>query len=83
MLSSIALTVITPSSQKTISVTSIEINTSFGNRMLLPHHAPLTLLLKPYSTVVLGYPNGETETLPISAGIIHIEKNNAQLLLEE
>lgn len=76
------LTILAPTSQKVMEVAWIEAQTLQGNYVILPGHAPLTLQLAPYASLVLGI-NDATESLTIAHGLLQVDRHKATVILDE
>jgi F-type H+-transporting ATPase subunit epsilon len=63
-------------------VTSLVVNSALGEMEILPEHRPIVALLEVGSTH-LKLPNGQTETIATSSGILKLENDRALLVVEE
>lgn len=76
------LILISPTSKKTYQVSWVEIDTTVGNFVIKPTHAPMVLILASHSTTSFELlSNQKQESLPISGGIAHITPTHTTLLL--
>lgn len=76
-----ALTIVTPTSSFTRNISWLEINSSAGNRIIKPSHAPLITLLKPRSNVLFLTEENVLEELPISSGVCRVEREGITLVI--
>ncbi|MDR1591051.1 MAG: ATP synthase F1 subunit epsilon [Puniceicoccales bacterium] len=63
-------------------VASLVVNSTMGEIEILPEHRPIVALLEVGSTH-LKLPNGQTETIATSSGILKLENDRAILVVEE
>jgi F0F1-type ATP synthase epsilon subunit len=76
------LSIITPTYKKLYAIAWIELETTAGNFVIQPGHAPTILLLTPNNNALFCLSNGKQESVMIKeGGIAHIERNSATLLL--
>jgi len=76
------LLIIAPTYKKEFSIAWLELETTVGNFVIQPGHAPTILLLAPHQTATFCLKNGKQETIPISGGIAHIQRDSATLLVD-
>ncbi len=77
------LFIISPFAKKKIEVAWIELNTSVGNFVIQPGHAPTLLALSPHKEIIFCLSSGKQESYIIKQGIIDITRTSATLLLNE
>lgn len=77
------LTIVTPVSQTTLEVEWLEIETPVGNRVILPHHAPLIAALKPRSIISFKVADGATDTRFAYSGVVEVNRTQANVILND
>lgn len=77
------LTIIGPTHKKTLSIAWFEIESTVGNFVIQPGHAPMLVILAPRTTATVCLINGKQETLPIPGGIAKIDRKGALLIVDE
>ncbi|MCL5436522.1 MAG: hypothetical protein M1549_01425 [Candidatus Dependentiae bacterium] len=77
------LHIVTPISRETIEVEWVEIQTPVGNRVILPHHAPLIAALSPRSTITFKLADGEVNTRFAHSGVLEVNRTRATLILND
>ena len=75
--------VIGPNLKKTYEILWLEVETSLGNFVIEPGHAPLILILKPDHEIIFCLENETVETQIVTGGILEITRTHATLLLNE
>ncbi len=76
------LSIITPTYKKLYAIAWIELETTTGNFVIQPGHAPTILLLTPNNNAIFCLSNGKQETIAIKeGGVAHIQRYSATLLL--
>jgi F-type H+-transporting ATPase subunit epsilon len=63
-------------------VASLVVNSALGEMEILPEHRPIVSLLE-VGSARLKLPNGQTETIATSSGILKLENDRAILVVEE
>jgi F0F1-type ATP synthase epsilon subunit len=76
------LTLLTPTSSRTVNATLLEIETLMGNLVIQPGYAPSYIVLKPGSTVSWTLPNETTITLKVVRGFLEVQRTKAVLIFE-
>ncbi len=67
--------------KKTFDIAWLEINTSIGNFVIQRGHAPMILILSPNKPLIYCLQNGKEETTTIPGGIVHINREQATVVL--
>lgn len=65
------------------NVAWIEINTSTGNMIIQPGHAPSIMVLSPCKPFTFKMMSGKQETLVVSRGVIEITRTEVLALLSD
>lgn len=73
----------TPRSSQEYDTAWVEINTSTGNIVIQPGHAPTIIVLSPLMPFIFKMINGKQETLMITRGIIEISRTQVVALLSD
>src|SRR5262245_20634874 len=81
-VTTLELTFLTPTSSRTVTVTSLEVETLTGNLVIQPGYAPSYIVLKQNSTVTWTLPNETTVTLKIKEGFLEVHRTRAVLIFE-
>jgi F0F1-type ATP synthase epsilon subunit len=74
--------IITPTTKRTMRITFLEIETMQGNLVIELGYAPSIIMLKPLSSVLVGFANGTTEAFANITGIVQVTRTTAQLLVD-
>ena len=74
------LNLITPFQKTTRTVAWLEIDTTVGNFVIEPEHAPMILVLEKDSNIVFCLTSGKREKIQIKTGIVHIKRNLVTIL---
>lgn len=77
------LTCITPTSNKTIMVQWLELETPTGNLVIQEGHTPLITSLKPQCEVRFATTSGLIEGLEIRGGIAKIDRKSALIIVDQ
>lgn len=72
-----------PDQETLIDVAWFEIETAVGNFTIHEGHAPTILSLSHNKPLIVRLMSGKEETIPIAAGIIHITRTEATVLIGE
>ena len=75
--------IISPSSKKIYPVNWIEINTTKGNFIIQPGHAPMIIALSKKRPLTFGLKTGKRESIMIQEGIISITRTEATLITNQ
>lgn len=70
-----------PTKKTTTSVAWLEIDTTVGNFVIQPGHAPTVLVLEKDKAVTYRLSNGKQESVIIPAGIIEITPSAATIIM--
>lgn len=73
----------TPRTSQEYETAWVEINTSTGNMVIQPGHAPTIIVLSPYKPFIFKMTSGKQETLMITRGIIEITRTQILALLSD
>lgn len=73
--------IISPTSQKKMQVSWLEIQTLEGNLIIQSGHAPIIIVLAPNKELTIQSENGTTTTMTIPGGILEANREKATLLL--
>lgn len=76
------LVVITPTYKTTLAIAWIEIETTVGNFVIQPGHAPTVLILQPNNLLTYCLTNGKQETITAQGGIVEITRTSALVILD-
>lgn len=74
------LTIISPVEIKEFTVSWVELNTTAGNFIIQPAHAPTIFVLKPKSIVITQLANGNREIIAVNEGIAEITRASVTIL---
>lgn len=74
--------IISPTSKRTMIVTWLELESMRGNLVIQPGYAPSIIMLKPNSTIKVGFSNNTTESFNMLSGILQVTRDYAQLILD-
>lgn len=77
------LRIITPTQNTTHEVEWLEINTPAGNRVILPHHAPLIATLTPRSLIKYQPIGAEVIERQISHGVVDVNRTRVILVTND
>lgn len=77
------LSIVTPIDQTTFEVEWLEIETPVGNRVILPHHAPLIAALKPRSILSYKLVDGQVDTRFAMSGVVEIDRTRVQVIIND
>ena len=77
------LKILGPTSKKSITVEWIDVQTTQGSRVILPGHEPLTAQLAHNTPVSLGLPGGAVNSIPITDGILAVDRHTATIILDD
>ena len=70
-----------PFEEKNVVVAWVEINTSAGNFVIQPEHAPMIVTLTPQSKIAYRLQSGKEEVREIINGVAHISRKDVTILL--
>ncbi|OGB83656.1 hypothetical protein A3F66_04100 [candidate division TM6 bacterium RIFCSPHIGHO2_12_FULL_32_22] len=74
------LNLITPFQKITKTVAWLEVDTTVGNFVIEPEHAPMILTLEKDSNVVFCLASGKREKVLVKSGIAHIKRDSVTIL---
>ncbi len=77
------LSIISPTSQRSLSVDWIEVETSTGNMVIQEGHAPTILILSPNKPFTFGMPGDKTESFIPTDAILHVQRTSALLIISD
>lgn len=77
------LRIITPQETHTYAVAWIEVNTTAGNFVIQPGHAPTILILAPGKEMNFRFVNGKQESFLVERGILEVTRNSATLIINK
>lgn len=77
------LQITSPFGRREEKIAWIELNTTHGNLVIQPAHAPMIITLKPQSTATFRLRTGKEETKVISQGIAHVTRTGITLLITQ
>lgn len=77
------LSIVTPSSSRSVKISWVEFNTPQGNFIIQPGHAPGLFVLAPEKPIVFCLVNGKQESLGVVRGVAHVNRKHTVLLLNE
>ncbi|MFC1845500.1 F0F1 ATP synthase subunit epsilon [Candidatus Dependentiae bacterium] len=77
------LKIVSPEGSKTHEIIWLELNTSAGNFVIQPEHAPMIVTLAPDKDVIFCLKNGKQETFAPTGGIAEITRHSATLLINQ
>ena len=77
------LTLLGPAQKTVYSILWLEVETSLGNFVIQEGHAPILLILKPNTDILISLTNGHSERIGIPGGILEVTRTDALLLLNE
>lgn len=77
------LKIVSPEGTQVHKITWLELNTSAGNFVIQPEHAPMIVTLAPDKNVIFCLKNGKQETFAPTGGIAEITRNSATLLITQ
>lgn len=77
------LTIISPTQEKTETITWLEINTPQGNFVIQPGHAPMLITLAPDKKFIYESSDGKKNSLPASGGLAHIKRDSITIILNQ
>lgn len=77
------LSIVTPIKETTFEVEWLEIETPVGNRVILPHHAPLIAALKPRSTLLYKLVDGQENSCFVLSGVIEVDRTRARVIIND
>lgn len=75
-------TLITPTSNRTITISWVECQTSQGSLIIQRGHAPLVAILKPLCEVRFENENGVIEAMEISGGIAEVRRDAVLIIVD-
>ena len=73
---------ITPTTKRTMKVTWIEIESYKGNLVIQDGYEPSLIIIKPESRVMVGFSNGTTESFAPISGVLQVNRDATQLLVD-
>ncbi len=71
----------TPKATHEYDTAWVEINTSTGNMVIQPGHAPSIIILTPYKPLLYKMTSGKEETVMITRGVVEISRTQVVALL--
>jgi|GEM_PF-4834873 len=74
--------IITPTTKRTMKITFLELETLRGNLVIETGYAPSIIMLQPQSNIRVGFSNGTTEAFAHMSGIMQVNRDSAQLLVD-
>lgn len=77
------LTILSPEEKKSMAIAWIEINTSAGNFVIQPNHAPTIFLISPHQPITICLANGKKETFTKSGGTLEVQRDAVTLLIDQ
>lgn len=77
------VTIMSPLNAHTIQAEWIEANTSTGNFIVLPGHAPLILSLARNKELIIGLYDGTQKTINVVDGILQIDRESVTVFLTQ
>jgi F0F1-type ATP synthase epsilon subunit len=77
------LTILTPEEKKIMHIAWIEINTSAGNFVIQPNHAPTIFSISPHQPITICLTNGKQETFTKPGGILEVQRDSVLLLVDQ
>lgn len=77
------LHIISPTSKKSIRVAWLEINTTQGNFVIQPGHAPCIMTLAHNERFTYCLTSGKRESVPVTHGIVEIDRTGVTILLDK
>ena len=76
------LTIISPTEEKQVSISWMEVNTDIGNFIVQPGHSPIFVILKKDSPFIFKeLDDNEEKEIKISSGILNINNKKALLII--
>lgn len=75
------LTIKTPRATQEYDTAWVEVNTSTGNMVIQPGHAPSIIVLSPYKPLIFKLTSGKEETIMVTRGVIEITRTELLALL--
>lgn len=76
------LTLITPTSNRTITVAWLEFETPLGSMVIQRGHAPLVAALQSYREIRFENKHGVVETMELSGGIVEVRRHSALIVVD-
>jgi F0F1-type ATP synthase epsilon subunit len=70
-----------PFEKKDVMVAWVEINTSVGNFVIQPEHAPMIVTLTPQSKIAYRLQSGKEEVREVINGVAHVSRKDVTILL--
>lgn len=75
------LVIISPLVQKTYTIEWLEIETTTGNRIIKPKHAPALFRILPHTKAIVGLKDLKQEIVSIKDGFVHVTRAQVTLVL--
>ena len=76
------LTIIGPGHKTVVSIAWLEVNTTIGNFVIQPGHAPTILILDANKAITYCLASGKQESVTIPAGIVEITPIAATIVVQ-
>lgn len=77
------LRIISPQAQHTFSISWLEAQTSHGNFVIQPGHAPTILLLTSNEPIIFMLTDGTRQSVPIGRGILKTDRSSITIIMHE
>lgn len=77
------LRIITPNSEKQLSIKWIEVETPVGNFVIHGGHAPTLLTLLPHHDIIFKLATGSQESMPIVNGVVDVTREKVTVIINE
>lgn len=77
------LTLVTPTSNKTLGIRWLELETTHGNLVIQEGHAPLITSLKELCDVRFETDGGLVEGIEVRGGIAKIDRKSALIIIDQ
>jgi len=76
------LTILEPTSRRTMEIEWVDVHTIEGSRVILPGHERLIVQLLPQKPISIGLSGGAISSMPINNGLISVTKEEILLILD-
>ena len=77
------LTIITPKRTQTHTIAWVEVNTTEGNFVIKPGHAPIIAILAPDQPLIFCLITGKQESFLIPQGILETTRTHVTVLIND
>ena len=83
MYESFPVKFIRPTSENTLQVNWIALETTSGNRVIQKGHVPFLARLKPNAELTLETDKQVKESMTLPAGVLHVTRTSATIIIDE